>query len=98
MNCRHAILFRDRFMGLHGEGRFTLLQRCQHAFIDEVSKDDVRVGICFPGLSDDALHSTDALFAGMVGILIIVHGKFDKKQIDRTLGKHICGEAEGSGG
>ncbi|MBU6296356.1 MAG: hypothetical protein KJS91_16875 [Planctomycetes bacterium] len=70
------------FVGTAGQGFLSFGEACEHGFVDEMNHHDVARRIAVAHVTDDAFHAANAFPLGMVGILVIVYGKLDEKQID----------------
>ena len=60
------------------------LQLCQHPWVYKIGDNDIRMGIMRTKISNYAFHTADTGFPTMTGILIVVHCKFQKQQINLT--------------
>ena len=98
MNPRDTVFFQDPLMGGHGQGSLSLFELLEHARIDEVGDDQVRLRALQAFFSDDSLHAADACLLGMSGILVVIDRELDEEQIDGTMGKDASLQTKGSRG
>ena len=85
-------------MGGHGQGSLSLFELLEHARIDEVGDDQVRLRALQAHLPDDSLHPANTCLLGMSGILVVIDRELDEEQIDGAMGKDVSLQAEGSRG
>ena len=94
--CHFLVRAGRSWLGSFGNG-------CQHRFVGEMHHHNIAGWVVRAQMSDNAFHSTYAIAACMVGILIIVDRKFNKNEINWPLSQNIflkpecaCGGACGS--
>jgi len=63
VNGGDFVILGNRFMGLDGQGCFSILKCFQHTFVNKISNDDIHIWVGFTGVPDDAFESADAVLA-----------------------------------
>ena len=94
MHRRHIVMPQHGLVRLDRRRRVAGLNLLEHRRVDEMRHHQVAKWLPLPHLPDDPLHPQDAAASRVPRVLVVVHRKLDKQQVDSPLGQYMVAQPE----